>query len=102
MCIFKKMYNPSQTAHRRAAEHCLIKDALNKMFLQFNFRRGLFYAKMLNSKICIWPSLDWLVWGCHIVSGKYLIKKLSGKKKFLEFDFRKGLFLSQKFKIQNL
>jgi hypothetical protein len=43
--------HPSQTTHLRAPGQPLIKKmALNKMFLEFNFRRGSILSKMPNSK----------------------------------------------------
>jgi len=39
------------------------------MYLEFNFSRGLFYAKVPNSKIFIWFTLDQHVWGTLALQG---------------------------------
>ncbi len=39
------------------------------MYIEYNFRRGLFYAKMLNSKFFIWRDLQEHVWGALVPQG---------------------------------
>ncbi len=52
----------------------------NKMFLEINFRRGIFYSKLPNSKIFIRPPLDQHVWGCPSALRRSRIKQLTGTK----------------------
>ncbi len=57
-CIFKWkiiILHEQRTLKPRGSSN--IKMAQNIMSLEFNFRRGLFCAKMQNSKIFIWPPL---------------------------------------------
>jgi hypothetical protein len=61
----------------RAANHRI---ALNKMFLEFNFRRGGLYAKIMYAKICILAPMYQHVWRYSSTSGRPQIKKLPRTK----------------------
>jgi hypothetical protein len=58
------------------------------MFLQLNFRRGLFYSKMPNS---LWTNQ----FGCALAHQRD--QKMYKNKKFLEFNLREG-YLKPKLK----
>ncbi len=78
---------PSWITHLTAAVQRLIKNVIKRHVYKIQFMQGLFYAKMPNSKLFIWPHLDQ-----HILGVAYHLRETSDQKftrnqKVLEFKF---------------
>jgi hypothetical protein len=55
--------------------------AENNMFLEFNFRRGLFYVKMPNSKILIGPHWTRMLEGTIVPKRELRLKHYQSQKR---------------------
>jgi len=70
------------------------------MYLEFTLAGGLFYRKMPDSKIFIWPPLEQHVWGT-LVAQDDLNSKVAYNKMFFEF-FLGGFFVCKNAQFENL
>ncbi len=76
------------------------KNDINLIYLELIYKRGLFYAKMLNSKIYIQPPLEQYVWGAPESQGD-LRSKNCIKTKYSYNFFIGGVYFMLKCKIPN-